>query len=68
MLLPSSFVNAEVADSRLSTMMHPKLLDGLNYESKGENIKRKRSWNTLPGLQHFKGRRACWVSEMGLGQ
>jgi len=22
----------------------PKLLDGFNYESKGENIRRRRSW------------------------
>jgi len=28
----------------------PKLLDGFNYESKSENIGRKRSWGALPGL------------------
>jgi len=25
-------------------MTHPKFLDGLNYESKGEDNKRKKSW------------------------
>jgi hypothetical protein len=39
-------------------MMHPKLFDGLNYESKGENNGR-RSWGTLFGSQHFEGKKAC---------
>jgi len=47
---------------------HPKLLDGLNYESKGENSERKRSWGVLPDSQHFEGKRACWSFRMGLGR
>jgi hypothetical protein len=35
-------------------MMHPKLLDGLNYESKDEDNGRRRSWGALLGLQHFR--------------
>ncbi len=48
--------------------MHPKLLDGLNYKSKGENNGRRKSWGALFNLQHFRGRGACWNFEMGLGQ
>jgi hypothetical protein len=33
----------------------PKLLDRLNYESKGENSGRRRNWGTLPSLQHYGG-------------
>ncbi len=51
-----------------SPLMHPKLLDGLNYESKGEDNERKRSWGVPLGWQHFGGRRACWSSKMGLGR
>jgi hypothetical protein len=40
-------------------LMHPKLLDGLNCESKGEDNRRKRSWGMLPNLQHFGDRKAC---------
>jgi len=29
-------------------LMHPKLLDGLNCESKGENNEKRRSWSVLP--------------------
>ncbi len=39
----------------IGSLMHPKLLDGLNYESKGENNRRK-SWGMLFNLQHFEGR------------
>jgi hypothetical protein len=46
----------------------PKLFNGLNYKSKGEDNGRKRSWSALPNLQHFKGKRACWNSGMGLGR
>jgi hypothetical protein len=46
----------------------PKFLDGLNYESKGEDIGRRRNCGVLPGSQHFGGRRACWSSEMRLGK
>jgi hypothetical protein len=46
-------------------MMHPKLLDGFNCESKGEN-NRRRSWGILLGSQHFEGKKACWSFEMGL--
>ncbi len=45
--------------------MHPKLLDGPNYESKGDDNERKSNWSALPGSQHFKGRGVCWSSEMG---
>jgi len=45
--------------------MHPKLLDGLNYESKGEDNGR-RSWGAFLGLQHFEGRGACSSFGMGL--
>jgi hypothetical protein len=38
----------------------PKLFDGLNYEFKGENIKKKRNWGTLFGSQHFMGRGEVW--------
>jgi len=30
-------------------MTHPKLLDILNYKSKGENNERIRGWGTIPG-------------------
>ncbi len=43
-----------------------KLLDGLNYESKGEDNGRKKSWGALLSSQHFGGRGACWSFEMGL--
>jgi len=41
------------------SMTHSKLLDGLNYESKGEDNRRRKSWGTFPGSLHFGGRRAC---------
>ncbi len=37
----------------------PKFLDGFNYESKGEDNGRRRSWGMLLGLHHFEGRKAC---------
>ncbi len=43
----------------------PKLLDRFNYKSKGENNRRIKSWGTLLGSQHFRGKRACWSSGMG---
>jgi hypothetical protein len=51
---------------KILLMMHPKLLDRLNYASKSENIKRIRSWGMLFGLQHFGGKGACWSSGMGI--
>jgi len=42
----------------------PKLIDRLNYESKGENNGRIKSWNTFPSSQHFGGRGPCWSSRM----
>jgi hypothetical protein len=45
-----------------------KLLDGLNYESKGEDKGGRRSWVVLPNLQHFGGKKVCWSSGMGLGR
>ncbi len=49
-------------------MTHPKLLDGLNYKSKGENNGRRKSWGALFSLQHVRGIGACWSSRMGLGK
>jgi hypothetical protein len=46
----------------------PKLLDGFNYKSKGEDNGRRRNWGALPGSQHFAGRGVCWSFEMGLGR
>jgi hypothetical protein len=37
----------------------PKILDGLNCESKGDNNEMRRSWCMFPGLQHFKGKGVC---------
>jgi len=31
-------------------MTHPKLFDRLNYESKGEDNGRKKSWSVLPNF------------------
>jgi hypothetical protein len=45
---------------------HPKLLDGFNYEPKGEDNERRRSWGTLTGSYHFKSKTACWSFGMGL--
>ncbi len=28
----------------------------------------RKSWGVLLGEQHFRGRRVCWNSKMGLGQ
>jgi len=50
------------------TWRTPKLLNGFNFESKGEAIRRKKSWGALSGSQHFGGRGACWSSEMRLGR
>jgi len=30
------------------------------------NNKKIKNWGTFPNSQHFKGKRACWNSEMGL--
>ncbi len=48
------------------TWCTPKLLDGFNYESKGEDNKRRRSWSVLLSSQHFGGIGACWSFEMGI--
>jgi hypothetical protein len=40
-------------------LMHPKFFDGLNYTSKDENNRRRRSWSMLPGLWHFEGKGVC---------
>jgi len=45
--------------------MHPQVPYGLNYESNGDYIGRRRSWGTLFSLQHFGGKGACWSSGMG---
>jgi hypothetical protein len=44
----------------------PKLFDELNHEPKDENIERRRNWGTFLGSQHFKSKRACWSSRMGI--
>jgi hypothetical protein len=46
----------------------PKLLDGLNCESKCEDNGKRRIWGSLPGSQHFEGRRVCSSFGMGLGR
>ncbi len=43
----------------------PKLLNGFNYKSKGDDNGRRRSWGAFPGLQHFGGRGVCWNFRMG---
>ncbi len=45
--------------------MHLGFLDALNYECKGENNRRKKSWGAFLNSQHFKGRRACQSSKVG---
>jgi len=37
-----------------------KFLDGLNYESKGENIIRRKSWGVFPSSQHFEDKGVFW--------
>jgi len=46
----------------------PKFLDGFNYESKGEDIKRRRSWGVLPSSQHFEGKRGVLELQDGTRQ
>jgi hypothetical protein len=43
----------------------PKLLHGLNYESKDEDNGRRRSWGAFLDSWHFGGKGACWSSRMG---
>jgi hypothetical protein len=31
-------------------------------------MEKEKNWGTLFNMQHFKGRRACWSSRMGLGR
>jgi hypothetical protein len=50
------------------TWRTPKLLDGLNCESRSEDKERRRNWGMLPSSQHFGGRRVCWSSVLGLGR
>ncbi len=49
----------------LLMLTYPKLLDGLNCESKGEENKSRRSWGAFFNSQHFEGRRVCWSFKMG---
>ncbi len=44
----------------------PKLLDGFNYKSKGDDSGRKKSCSAFLGSQHFGGKGACWSSGMGI--
>jgi hypothetical protein len=46
-------------------LMHPTLLEKLKCEFEIENNE-KRSWGTFFSSQHFKGRRVCWGSRMGI--
>jgi hypothetical protein len=48
--------------------MHPQAPYGPNYKSKSEDRKRRRNWGAFLDSQHFRGRRACWSSGMGLGR
>jgi hypothetical protein len=48
--------------------MHPKLFDGFNCESKGENNGRKMSWGSLLGSKHFGVERHAKVSGWRLGR
>ncbi len=48
--------------------MHPKLLDGLNCKSKGEDNGKKKNRGVLPSSLHFRGRGVCWSSGMRLGR
>jgi hypothetical protein len=43
----------------------PKLLDGVNCESKGEDNGKIKSRGAFLGLQHFGGRGLCWSLRMG---
>jgi hypothetical protein len=45
-------------------MMHPQLLDGLNYESKGWKQQKDKESGTPPSSQHFGGKGACLSSEI----
>jgi hypothetical protein len=65
-LYPGREPKAKVATSKAQPKWCTlKLLDRLNYKSKGENNGRIRSWGIFPGSQHFGGRGACWRHEMG---
>jgi hypothetical protein len=44
----------------------PKLFNGLNCKSKGENNKRIRSWGTFPRSQHFEIKGCVGVLKWGL--
>jgi len=71
--VPLMLVNNVITDEKFIMKHHvewptPKLFDGFNCESKGENSGKKKSWGVLPGSYHFNNRRACWSSEMRLGK
>jgi len=44
----------------------PSSLMGLNFKSKGENSRRRRSWGAFPGSQHFRGMGTLRVLGWGL--
>jgi hypothetical protein len=70
-IVDQPIANWFVANQQITTLHNwrtPKLLDGLNCESKGDDNGKKRSWGALPGSQHFRGRMACWSFGMGLGK
>jgi hypothetical protein len=44
----------------------PKLFDGFNCESKGDDNKRRKTLGALLDSQHFENKGACWSSGMGI--
>jgi hypothetical protein len=47
------------------SLKHPKLLEILKCESKGEKNERRKDWGMILSLQHFGVRRVPWSSRMG---
>jgi hypothetical protein len=46
-------------------LTHPKLLDGLNFESKGWKQRKDKELGTLFNSQHFGAKVVCWNSRIG---
>ncbi len=46
--------------------MCPQLLKKPKCGSHSETTKEEKTWNTFLSSQHFKGRRVCYIFEMGL--
>ncbi len=45
----------------------PKLLKRLKGGSQNETVEEEESWGMFPNSKHFRGRRMCLSSRMGLG-